>query len=90
MQHGATEDLISQVDCFETSDLSEAQKVALRFADVYLSSPADMTDELRASLREHFTSAQIVELVFRLIGWTRNKPMVALGLELDEVRPQLY
>jgi alkylhydroperoxidase family enzyme len=90
LQHGATEDLISQVDCFETSDLSEAQKVVLRFADVFLSSPAELTDELRESVRSHFTSAQIVELVFRLIGWTRNKPMVALGLELDEVRHQLY
>jgi len=90
LQHGASEDLIAQVDYFETSDLSDAQKAALRFADVYLSSPADMTDELRDALQTHFTSAQIVELVFRLIGWTRNKPMVALGLELDEVRHQLY
>ena len=64
--------------------------MALRFADVYLSAPSEMNDELRQEVLRYYSPAQVVELLLRLIGWTRNKPMVALGLELDEIRSQVY
>jgi alkylhydroperoxidase family enzyme len=90
LQHGATEELLAQVDSYEASDLPEYQKLALRLGDAFLSSPADVSKELQDSLLSCFTSAQVVELLLHIIQWTRNKPMVALGLELDEVRHQLY
>ena len=64
--------------------------MALRFADVYLTAPSEMSDELRQEVLRYYTPAQVVELLLRLIGWTRNKAMVALGLELDEIRSQVY
>ena len=90
LQHGVTEELLEQVDHYDTSTLPEHQKLALRLADVYLSSPSGMSEELKQALLANFTSAEIVELLLHLIGWTRNKAMVALGLELDEVRHQVY
>jgi len=90
LQHGITEEQLAQVDSYEHSDLTDAQKVALRLADVYLTAPSEMSDELREEVLRYYTPAQVVELLVRLIGWTRNKPMVALGLELDEVRSQVY
>jgi alkylhydroperoxidase family enzyme len=90
LQHGATEELLAQVDFFETSDLPEQQKLALRLADAFLSSPADVSRKLQEELCSQFTSAQIVDLLLHIIQWSRDKAMVALSLELDEVRHQVY
>jgi alkylhydroperoxidase family enzyme len=90
LQHGATEDLLAQVDFYETSDLSEQQKLLLRLTDAFLSSPADVSKQLQEELSAHFTAAQIVDLLLHLIQWSRDKAMVALSLELDEVRHIVY
>lgn len=55
---------IAAIHEFETSDLfTEAERVALRFAQAASSVPNMVTDEDFAALKEHYTDYQIVELL---------------------------
>ena len=79
--------MLEAVDHYEDSEMSPAQLAALRLADAYLTSPADMSDAVRKEIADHLTPVQIVELVLKLTGYSSDKTMVALGLDLDEVSP---
>ena len=85
LQQGADDDLLERVDHYEESDLSDAQKAALRLADAYLTSPAHMVDSVKESVAAHLTRAQAVELAVKLMGFSNDKVMIALGFDLDEV-----
>ena len=84
-QQGVDEELLAEVDHYEDSGLSPFQKAALRLADAYLNYPAGMTDEVRAEVLGQLTSAQVAELVLKLMGFSSDKIMVALGLDLEEL-----
>ncbi|HET6811263.1 MAG TPA: hypothetical protein VFH50_09660 [Acidimicrobiales bacterium] len=84
-QQGADEELLAEVDHYENSGLSPFQKAALRLADAYLTYPAGMSDEVRDEVLAHLSSAQIAELVLKLMGYSSDKVMVALGLDLEEL-----
>lgn len=86
LQRGADEEMLAAVDHYRDSDLPPAQKAALALADAYLTSPGDMSDEVRQEIATHLAAAQVVELVLKLMGFSSDKVMVALGLDLDEVR----
>jgi alkylhydroperoxidase family enzyme len=85
LQQGVDEEMLAAVDCYEDSDLSPAQRAALRLADAYLTSPAEMSDAAREEVAANLSARQIVELVLKLMGFSSDKVMVALGLDLDEV-----
>jgi alkylhydroperoxidase family enzyme len=82
------EDLLDVVSRYEASDLPERQKVALRFADAFLAAPAAFGAAERSALLEHYEPAQVVELALKLVAWSVNKSMVALGVDhpIDEER----
>lgn len=84
-QQGADEELLAEVDHYEDSGLSDFQKAALRLADVYLTYPAGMSDEAKSEVLRHLSAAQVAELVLKLMGFSSDKIMVALGLDLEEV-----
>ena len=86
LQQGADEQMLAAVDNYADSDLSPHQQAALRLADAYLNSPADMTDEVRREVAAQLTTLQIVELVVQLMVNSSDKTMVALGLDFDEIR----
>jgi hypothetical protein len=86
LEEGADEELLAKVDAYETSDLTEFQKAALRLADVYLGVPRAADDDLRAVILAQLTPAQVVETVLKLMQWSSDKVMVTLGHDLDEVR----
>jgi len=86
LQHGVDEQMLSETDHYRQSDLSEAQQAALALADVYLGSPADMSDAVREEVAAHLSAQQVVEVVLKLMGYSSDKVMVALGLDLEEVR----
>jgi alkylhydroperoxidase family enzyme len=86
LQQGADEETLAKVDRYWDSDLPPAQQAALRLADAYLASPADFTDADRAAVGEHLTPAQVVQLTMQLMTNSHDKVMVALGLDMDEVR----
>jgi alkylhydroperoxidase family enzyme len=73
---------------YERSGLPEHQKVALRFTDAFLTHPASFHAGARAETLQHFSPAQIVELAFKLVSWTVNKSVTALGADepIDEAR----
>ena len=86
LQEGVDEQLLSTVDHYEQSDFTPAQKAALRLADAYLTSPADLSESVKGDVAEHLSPAQVVELALKLMGFSSDKVMVALGLDLDEIR----
>jgi alkylhydroperoxidase family enzyme len=85
-QHGVDEDMLDAVDRYQDSDLLPAQRAALVLADAYLVAPAEMSDAAKQEVAAHLTPVQVVELALKLMGFSSDKVMVALGLDLDEVR----
>jgi len=85
LQQGVDEEMLSNVDHYETSDLSPAQQAALRLADAYLIAPAEMSESTKRDVAAHLTPTQVVEVVLKLMGFSSDKVMVALGLDFDEV-----
>ena len=77
--------MLDRVDEYEDSDLSPVQKAALRLADAFLTSPADMTDSVREQVAAHLSQAQVVEITLKVMGNASDKVMVALGLDFDEI-----
>lgn len=77
---GATDRLVMQSD-FEGADLSAATKAALRYADVYMTDPANITDAIKADLFQHFTRDQVVQLTLELSSWNYQKTLVALRID---------
>ena len=74
MSRGATEDLVAKLAAYETSDLPERTKMALRFADRMTSDRPSIDPEFHAALRRHFTDDQILDLgmtITFLSGWQR-------------------
>jgi AhpD family alkylhydroperoxidase len=76
---GVDEDLLAQVDHYETSALSEKQKVALRLADAHLfGSPPD---SLPAQVQAHLTEDEALDIVLLVVKCSYQKSLVALGLD---------
>jgi hypothetical protein len=63
----------------ESPHLAERHKVALRLHETFLTHPAGLTDELREQSLDHFTPEQIVELVFKYMWWSTNRPVATIG-----------
>src|SRR5215216_565321 len=64
-QEGASPEKIDALASFRDSDLfSPAEKVALELAEAASALPHDVSDELFARLREHYSEAEIVELAY--------------------------
>ena len=74
MSRGATEDVVAKVEDYETSDLPERTKVALRLADQLTGEQSKVDAALHAQLKAHFTDDQITDLGMTLTfasGWQR-------------------
>jgi alkylhydroperoxidase family enzyme len=85
-QQGASEDMLAAVDDYQHSELSLAQRAALSLADAYLTDPAAMSESVEQEVAAQLTPVQVVEVVLKLMGFSSDKVMVALGLDFDEVR----
>jgi alkylhydroperoxidase family enzyme len=75
VSRGATEDLVAKLADYESSDLPERTKVAMRFADrMTTPTPPSIDPEFHEALRAHFTDDQILDLgmtITFVIGWQR-------------------
>jgi hypothetical protein len=65
-QAGLTEDKLAKVADYESSDLSERDKMALRYADQVKFHPQGVTEGFLAELRKHFSDAEISEIAFTI------------------------
>jgi hypothetical protein len=74
-------DLMDHARDYEHSPLAERQKVALRFVDAFLAHPQGFDDAAHAELTRHLSTEEIVELLFKVLVHSANKPGIALGLD---------
>lgn len=84
---GATDEITSQIDHYETSGLSERHKIALRLVDSFIWQPSKMSDDLVAQVRAEFTESEIAELLLDITKWSTQKIHVALGTDGTERVP---
>ena len=82
-QEGLDEPTIEKVKSYESSDLSDRHKVALRFADAIMTQPGAISDDLRAQLFVHFTNEQIVEMTVDVMKWNYQKIPVSLRNDFE-------
>lgn len=82
---GFTEDEILEVDDPESANISEADKVALRYAETMTLSPGNIPDSLFNELKGHFSDSQIVELTSLIALYNMiNRFNEALKLDPEE------
>lgn len=86
LHQGADEEFLASaaVAPADAHELSAVHRAALRLADTYLTHPAGMTDADRQAVSGELTAPQIVELVVKLMTYSSDKVMVALGFDLEE------
>lgn len=60
---GLTEDLVCSLETpMEAPDLTDAEKVAIRYGELMATNHLAIDDDLHEQLRQHFTEEQVVEL----------------------------
>ena len=64
-----TNEKISKVQDYERSDLSEREKMALRYADALKLDPQGVTEEFLEQLQSHFSDAQICEMGYFMMAY---------------------
>ena len=63
LEDGLTEDLVCSLEKpVEAPDLTDAEKAALRFADLFATNHLAIDDEMIENLRRHYSEKEIVEL----------------------------
>lgn len=78
---GADDALTDQIDHYESSDLSERHKTALRIVDAFIWRPTDIDDALVEQAHAHFTDEELAELLVDITKWSTQKIHVALGTD---------
>ena len=78
---GTDAEMTAKIDHYESSDLEERSKVALRIVDAFIWRPTDLSDVLVAQAREVFTDAELAELLVDITKWSTQKIHVALGTD---------
>ena len=83
MRNGASEEKVLAVESWATSaHYTEAERVALEFAEAMTITDRRMSDELFARARKHYSEAELVELAAAVaLENFRSKFNVALGVE---------
>jgi hypothetical protein len=82
---GADEALYAKIDRFESSDLDERLKVALRLTDAVITRPTAIGPELRAQVQLHFSPAEVVEMLTDIMRNSSQKMAVALDADQANV-----
>ncbi len=78
---GADEALLDCTERYETSDLDESRKVALRLTDAVITGPGSVDQPLVAQVHRWFTPEQVVELVMDVMRNSGQKIAVALAAD---------
>ena len=81
IEAGVDDETTAKIDFYERSDLAERHKVALRLVDAMIWRPTDLSDDLVRQAHEHFTDAELAELLLDITKWSTQKIHVALGTD---------
>jgi len=84
---GADDAVTSAVDRYETSDLGERTKAALRITDALITMPAGLSPEAAAGARALLTPDELAELCLDVAKWSTQKVHVALGTDAPDRLP---
>ncbi|MDQ2677126.1 MAG: hypothetical protein M3Y51_00170 [Actinomycetota bacterium] len=89
---GADESVVDQIDDYEHSDLTEAQKVALRLTDAMLWRPARFPEALVGQAHDQLGTSAALEVLLDVARNAANKIAVVFGADAPEVDEglQLY
>ena len=71
--HGFDEAMAEQVDHYESSDLADRHKVALRLADALMTLPGSISPALRDQAHQHFSPEELLELTLDVMKWNYQK-----------------
>lgn len=83
---GGSEDIYRQIEDFENADgLSDAHKAALRYVDALVWSPSQVSPEVAAGVRKHFSQKQAFELTLDVMRNAANKIAVSLAADAPRV-----
>jgi alkylhydroperoxidase family enzyme len=78
---GLSDDELSALPRYRNSDLfTEREKLALDYTVGVMRTPVDVTDELFARMKEHFTDEQLVEITALLTVVNLNRFNAAFGI----------
>jgi alkylhydroperoxidase family enzyme len=78
---GADESMFDKIDHYESSDLVEAHKVALRLTDAIITQPTEIDPSLVAQVHQYFTPPQVAEIVLDVMRNSCQKVAVALAVD---------
>ncbi len=81
VQAGLNEDIVGKLTRFESSDLPEKLKAALRIANAISSNPSSLTPDLWNATRQFFTEKELMDIVLLSIHTTSSKVTITLGLD---------
>jgi alkylhydroperoxidase family enzyme len=86
-EQGLSEDQVDYItDGYESSPLPAREIAALHLTDAIISNPRSIDPALQATLRQHFSDAQIVELSLGVgLFMALSKVMITLGLEPENM-----
>ncbi|TFV92796.1 carboxymuconolactone decarboxylase family protein [Blastococcus sp. CT_GayMR20] len=83
---GLTEGLVCSLEKpQESEDLTPAEKAAIAFADAFATDHLSITDEMFATLYDHFTTQEVMELCFQVatfVGYGRMGAVLAMTDDL--------
>lgn len=81
VQAGLDEDLVSKLTRFESSDLPEHIKAALRITNTIASGPQALTREMWDDARRFYSEQELVDIVLLSVHTTSSKVTITLGLD---------
>jgi alkylhydroperoxidase family enzyme len=84
---GADDAVTAAVDRYETSDLDERTKAALRITDALITLPASLSPEAAAAARALLTPDELAELCLDVSKWSTQKVHVALETDAPDRLP---
>ena len=85
MHAGGDESVYDKVDDFAASDLDDRQKTALHLTEALIIRPDSLDDALVKRAHDHFSPAELVELVLDVMRNSANKVAVAFGADAPNV-----
>jgi hypothetical protein len=91
LQHGMRESDVAQVTpMFETSNLSDEVKAALRVTNYFITDPTGMTDEIWADCLRYYTEDELLDIVLLAMFTSQNKVSVTLGFDPGATAEPLF
>jgi len=81
VQSGLNESMVEKLQRFESSDLPEHIKAALRITNAVASGPATLSREIWEGARRHFSEEEVVDIVLLAVHTTGSKVTITLGLD---------